>query len=209
MSDNNREGQRPSDTELYAGFMGEVKTRMKAVHRVLSALRPSQNPGEEAFLDAEAAILQIRFVCELIALASLSAHSELGLSLSLLKSYHAGNIFRDLERLNPHSFPKAIKPFVRGPEIELIVKPEAIGRVGLEEIYNGCGNLLHRGVLKNAMRGAVRNYDMSKVDGWANSIQNLLSHHTIAILERGMIFVVTMNSPNDGDVEVIALRMIE
>jgi hypothetical protein len=197
------------NTELYASFMSEAKIRLVAVHRIIQSLRPSANPPYEAFVDAESAILQLRFLCELVALASLAAHSGVGLNSSLLKGYHAGNIFRDLTRLNVHCFPKSVNPFAIGPELRLTVRQNSLDKSGLESIYNGCGDLLHRGGLKKALGGQVRNYDMSTVNRWAKQINDLLQYHTIAILDHGYILAITMNSKNDGAVEVVAMRMME
>ena len=128
---------------------------------------------------------------------------------SLLKGYHAGNIFRDLTRLNVHCFPKAVNPFVIGPELRLTVRPDSLDKTGLEKIYSSCGELLHRGALKKVIGGQVRNYDMSSVNRWAKQINDLLRYHTIAILDHGYILAITMNSKNDGAVEVVAMRMMD
>jgi hypothetical protein len=187
--------------ELYRAFMEEIKTRLGVIAEVVTVVkRDSNHPG--AFLQAEFGFLQLRFVCDLVALAILAAHRPYGLTDKLMESWHARRALHDLSLLNPLSFPRPAK-VSRTPEgITINVSDEgALQRRDLEDIYNKCGRMLHRGALKHIL-GQGKAYDIGKLNGWAARIGALLAHHVLMILDEGLILVVNLTSGPDGSVEV-------
>jgi hypothetical protein len=187
--------------EQYAAFMEEIKTRLDAIHPILRTLgKDGINPTD--FLQAEFCILQVRFVCELIALASLAAHHSLGLPKDLLKSWNAERTFRALEDINPHCFPKYAS--ITRPEgrIHIEVSRDIMDRPGLQAIYNQCGEMLHRGMIKHVLSGKERVYDLQQIDQWAGQIGSLLSTHVIMILETGLVLVVNLTGGPNSSVQV-------
>lgn len=54
---------------------------------------------------AEFAFLQLRYICELVALSSLAAHCSIGIGSRLSKVWNAAEAFALLEHVNPHCFP--------------------------------------------------------------------------------------------------------
>ncbi|QGP79703.1 hypothetical protein [Sphingobium sp. CAP-1] len=185
--------------------MSEIKTRLSYVRDTLLTLRPSANPPPEAYMLAEATILQIRLVCELIGLAAAVAHHHLGLSKDLLKSWHMERTFGWLEKVNPDCFPRAINPIEPGPRLNVVLQQDRLNRHDLEKIYVRCGELLHRGALKAALTGGVRDYNMTMVNKWAEQIHDLLSHHIVIPQKAQEFWIVRLHSPPDGAVEVVTL----
>lgn len=129
---------------LYAALMEEVKIRIDAV-----------NLGTMSFIPVVPALvkefcfLQIRLICECIALGCLVAHGDLDLSSRLRKEWAADKIMGELESLHPDFFPQAAKQS-RTPEgmHHLDFDNNKLTKEGLLKIYNECGGVLHKGGLK-------------------------------------------------------------
>ncbi|MCF2513668.1 hypothetical protein LVY65_01115 [Sphingomonas sp. G124] len=189
--------------ELYAAFMQEIKQRIGKVERIIVevAHRPE---GEEASYLVELAHLQIRFICELTALASLAAHNSYGIRKDLLKKWHADIIFDELERINPHSFPVPVRATV-GPDGVYQFQPakeRRLSRAHLKQIYGNCGRLLHRGVLKHTLQGRERTYDLNQVAAWLKQLYGLLAEHMILLPKEQQVLMVNLIDGEGGRVQV-------
>ena len=77
----------------------------------------------------------------------------------------------------------------------------AMGVKELGSIYNRCGALLHRGVLKKVLGSDRREYDRKLILEWVNRIKALLNIHVVIVPDAGLVFLVTMLNEL-GDVEV-------
>jgi hypothetical protein len=191
------------DGQLYLSFMQELKTRLHAVHGMLTAL-PSGG-GALGFLTAEACFLQVRFMCELLALASLSAHEPIGLTKKLKRAWHADEIFAALATINSRCFPAPIR--LEGPTqagLKFHVLPTTgLQRGDLRKIYNECGRSLHRGAILSALRGEPRRYDLDVLNGWCRSISQLLAEHVVYVPQLQRAFIVRLGREPGTSVELI------
>lgn len=184
-----------SELGLYVQFMTEIKDRSVAIQRLLDEVRPEKPPLVAGYAQVESAILQVRYICELVALAALAAHSQLGLSGKLLKSWNADDTFARLAHLNPNCFPRAAKITRPNGTLHIDLPPGHLDMPELQRIYSSCGTLLHRGVMKHALEtGGGRQYSVDEVVGWMSRISNLLRHHIVMLLEPGNVLIVTMNA---------------
>ncbi|WP_156451877.1 hypothetical protein [Novosphingobium sp. CCH12-A3] len=184
---------------MYRSFMEEIKIRMEAIDRFLKRIGDERG-GRDTFTDAEAAILQIRYICELIALSTVAAHGLVGVTSRILKSWHAEETFKLLEGVNVNSFPRAVRP---SPTVKNNFELQK-GEMDLGElkmVYNTCGENLHRGAMKHFFKEARRAYDPEGLVGWVNRIKALLNMHVVMILEQGIVIYVTLSDDN-GDVAV-------
>jgi hypothetical protein len=185
-----------SMVNLYSTLMQEAKFRVLAISSRMKMLQHS-DPPPEAFIEAEFCFLQIRLICETVALASIVAHSPLGLRKDLLKSWHAEKSFAMLRDINPHCFPIPI-------EVDESVRPNKINKakgeflkVGdLQDIYNKCGDFLHRGSAKQMLAGK-REIDIGKIRSWTNAFVQLLSTHMIAIAGLDALYLVNFGEAGD------------
>ena len=194
---NSQEGQ------LYVSFMQELKVRLFAVRDMLSSL--PNGGGHQGFLTAESCFLQVRFICELMALACLAAHEPIGLSKRLLKEWHADDIFKALGEINDQCFPS---PISIGGSVQkgtaFHVQPhDGLKRGDLREIYNGCGAALHRGVLQTALAGQARNYDLDQVNRWCVGFWKLLQEHILHVPQLGRVFLVKLDPDPNVPVQLI------
>jgi hypothetical protein len=76
-------------------------------------------------------------------------------------------------------------------------------RQALAEIYGKCGNNLHRGFLKHALKGEVRTYDVDELTSWHKSLVGLITQHLILFQQEQRVVLVTLIGGPDGNVMVV------
>ncbi|MGA7124937.1 MAG: hypothetical protein WBZ19_01415, partial [Chthoniobacterales bacterium] len=87
---------------LYANLLEEAKIRIASIEAVISG-----RAGLPAPLVREYSYLQLRILCELIALGCLTAHGDIKATQApkLQKEYAADVIIKRLENLHPNFYP--------------------------------------------------------------------------------------------------------
>lgn len=193
---------------LYVALMREVKTRIGAIQGRLEVLRRDP-PSPTAFLDAEFCFLQIRMICEIVALSSLSAHSPLGLGKAILKYWNADRLFSDLEKINSNCFPR---PLCVNAWNEGRISFAAGDYMGIKELraaYVTCGDFLHRGTGQTLLQGKPKRINVKWVRDVAANFVELLSNHVIYVAQIEAFFIASMNSAPNGDVNVSILKLAD
>ena len=194
-----------NDEELmsyYKNTMIEIKRRNKAIYDALNGF----DPGQPKIILAEFCYLQIRFICELIALGCLVIHGDLkNINKKINKEWHAGDLIKKLEKLHPEFYPFPTKLILNSkgrPERWEDITDGFFSKKDLIKTYGMLGNRLHRGNLKNLILG--KNYEVSldEIHEIATNIRNLLSHHNIRMMNPDFMIVTSMETGEDGDVEV-------
>lgn len=125
------------NAQLYAAYMEEIKQRSEAITAAIMAVR-SGRLSPSAYMQAEFAYLQLRYICELVALSSLAAHHTMGLGSRLLKVWNAGEAFALLEQINPHCFPSSVRNI---PDTKGILIWPPFHRTDLSGCRNRCAML--------------------------------------------------------------------
>lgn len=183
---------------VYIAFMEEIKARLAMVELCIDACR-EKPPVPSAYMHAEFGFLQLRFVCDLVALGALAIHHPYGLTDELLESWHARRALADLSAINKEGFPRAAN-VKRGPEgigIEVEMKP-GLTRNGIQRIFDKCGKALHRGKIKHVFEKRARVYDMDALARWRNSIIELLDSHLMMLPEQGLIVIIHLAGGANG-----------
>ncbi len=174
----------PSDLEkigpLYANLMEEIKRRTEVINHVLGGV--VSLPPMAGF---ELCYVQLRKICEVFALACLTAHGDIpGVRKKLLqKTYNADLIIKQLSLLHPRFYPipsKQTLDLVTQQPIE--VTPLTSGFLTKEELlilYGECGNYLHRGSIRQLLSNWEPTVDFKKIADWIGKIIVLLNHHQI------------------------------
>ena len=164
----------------YNLIMKEIHWRIELLD---SALRAEFLPHGMA--NAEFCFLQLRKVCELIALGCLSAHGDLGKGVrsSLLKEWDVVKIMKGLEALEPDFYPVPIVTRSTESRFE-IVDAEAqhiLDKKILLRLYWRAGDVLHTGSLKRMF--SQKSFDLTTeiADGLLR-IKNLIRQHRILLL---------------------------
>lgn len=197
---------------IYAAFMEEIKTRLKAIERALRKIHDLRGRGD-GFLYAESCFLQIRMICELIALAVLTAHNEVpeANTSKMLSRWNADEIFDRLMKLNPHCYPSPIREAAkRGAEALHFEDREGdyLKREELKSVYHTCGDYLHKGALKHVYDRKVKTYNPDHINRWAAAIHRLLETHAVLLPDLNTVLLVNMAGP-DGKVQCFLARGLE
>ncbi len=187
--------------DLYCDLMEEVKRRIAVITDTTAGLMPL--PRIVAY---EICYLQLRMVCELIALACLAAHGDMpevkGKALS--KAYNADEIIKRLEKLHPDFYPvpsrQIINPQTGRPEKVERITQGYLKKEDLLKLYGECGDVLHRGNLRHILSGKEKDLSFEKVSGWVLAITTLLNHHQIQLIREDEMFWVLMQAAKDGKV---------
>jgi hypothetical protein len=157
---------------IYRALMSEARYRIDAFNHILAG-----GTGLAEALVMELCFLQLRMLCETIALASAVIHediSEIAMNRKLATEWHAEKIIGALEDLHPHFFPQAVEH--RDKHIRGGVKPNAITKDELIKLYGMCGEALHRGTAKkisNYKTTKSRKFDAPEIINWVQKIEDL------------------------------------
>lgn len=137
--------QQLRSAQLYADILEEIKVRTAAI----DAGTGGRLPALPEPIIREHCFLQLRMICELIALGCLVAHGGIdGAELPRLqKQWAADKIIEELEKLNPHFYPQAarLEPDENGNPAVNAFHPPPFSKADLLDTYYKCGNY----ILKN------------------------------------------------------------
>ncbi|MDR3450929.1 MAG: hypothetical protein P4M15_14525 [Alphaproteobacteria bacterium] len=180
----------------YTSIMEEAKFRALSINRLTGPIALS------APLAREFCFLQLRMLCELIALGCLVAHGDIEETKSpqLQKSYNAGDIVKLLEKLHPNFYPSPRKPVFSPGHVHLEdYDGEYLTKDELLTLYGRCGDALHRGSLRNLLnRKSQPPADFQDIQRWGQKILNLLSFHIISRVGGNFHLVAALEAAQVG-----------
>ena len=165
-----------SAVRLYCDLMEEVKRRTEVIQNVVHAQIPVPK-----IVGLELCYLQLRMICELIALSCLTVHGDVPATKAkrLTKAYNADQIVKNLERLHPSFYPVPSRQIhdQNGKVVEVIkILEPHLNKPELRLLYGECGDFLHRGNIEQIMKGR-KMPELARMDGWVKKITTLLNHH--------------------------------
>jgi hypothetical protein len=139
-------------TTLYANLMDEVKVRIDCIDKAVHGRTHMPGP-----LVREFCYLQLRLLCELIALSCLVAHGDIAAKYAkrLGKEWSADKIIDNMTSLHPDFYPQPIRqlPKQAGRAEQMVegVHPSPLPRTELLTLYGTCHRYLHRGNVKKLL----------------------------------------------------------
>ncbi len=139
----------------YSMLMEEAKYRLLAMDIVLGG-----GTGLPKGAIREFCFLELRMLCELIALGCLTAHGDLKTS-KLKQVYEADRIIRRLQKLHPDFFSVGATPGKAGPVLR---KDGFLTKKDLVKLYWRCGDALHRGSFQALYHGDIRILILKKLE---------------------------------------------
>ena len=182
---------------LYASIMEEAKLRALSIYRLTGSGFALPAP-----LLRESCFLQLRMLCELIALGCLVAHGDIKetKSATFQTAWKAGEIVKRLEKLHPNFYPSPRKLEFSPGHVHLAdYDQEFLTKGELITLYGKCGDALHRGSLQQLLDPKnQRPADFRDVQEWAQKILNLLSVHLISRIGGNFHFVVALEAAQVG-----------
>jgi hypothetical protein len=183
---------------LYANIMQEIKIRIWAINAGVGGHLPVLPPP----IVQEHCFLQLRMICELIALSCLVAHGDVkGTDApKLQKEWSAEKIMNELEKLHPEFYPLAVK---RENLTIRAIDPQPCEKLELLRIYGKCGDALHRGRLKTLLSQTTpKTVDYKEILSIGRKIIDLLTHHIITSADQRTYFICILKNDEDGRVTI-------
>jgi len=186
--------------DQYADLMEEAKLRLQCIDHALSGQTGLLAPAVREFC-----FLQLRMLCEDVALGCLTVHGDIGPTAKLRKQYAADKIISQLERLHPNFYPMACTQTCGGPAIydAQVMKDGYLTKPELLRLYKRCGNHLHRGNIETlfSATGPHSHPHFPDIEAWRTKMYALLKYHAIFLFnEKQMVLFVLNNIEAKGRV---------
>lgn len=172
--------QREAITEI-AKLLSEAIIRISAIDATF------KNQVYPSSIVVDFTYLQLRMLCETVALICLVAHGDIDASRTskLHKDYAADNIIKKLEQLHANFYPHpvTVSQGVGTMHIERI-QSGFLTKSELVSLYHECGTKLHRGSLVKFRSTSPQAYntDIARIQVWREKFVILLNCHHIASL---------------------------
>ena len=184
--------------KLYLHCMVEIKERIKVIDA-------AQKMDAPALFICEIGQLQLRFICELIAISCLAAQGDFKTQRAFLEEYRPPKIFKALAKIYPDFFPQ---PSTRrsGPGKHFLTAnavPGSYGRDEIEEVWRKAGDFLHRTALEKYLK---KTFDLpppkiEEIEDRLGGLILLLENHLIVVSQTdktGTILNVALNLTSDN-----------
>jgi hypothetical protein len=192
---------------LYASFLLEAKIRIKSIDLALQG-----KLNIEIFLVREYCYLQLRMLCELIALGCLTMHGDIKDTHTndFQKSYDPTKIIKKLESLHANFYPHPVNLTITPGNVHIDrIDPGFLTKKELSVLWNSCGSVVHRGTMKEVMN-VLKNqptYDIGDIFMWRNKIVSLLDRHHIASLDNLTHFICVLQSQDHGGNSMVSIAL--
>jgi hypothetical protein len=167
--------------KLYLHAMVEVKERMNVIGGVLTLQL------EPLFIQ-ELCYLQLRYICELIAIGCLAAQGDYETQKAFKESHRPGEIFKALRKLYPDCFPQAAERIITDKgthhhhHLDFGHKPGAYTEADVTKLWAKAGDCLHRGSLTKYLRTTFgKPPTLDSIQTHIKGLTQLLNTHIIPI----------------------------
>jgi len=164
----------------YANILDEARIRILSMNTIVSETKLLPT-----WITAELCYVQLRMLCELVALGCLLAHGDIEASKEkkLQKEYGADDIFKRLEQLHPNFYPRPIICTFSTDSIHIDrVESGYLTKEELISLYHECGGHLHRGSLSSIFHTLKPKQPptVERALSWGMKFSKLLNQHHIA-----------------------------
>jgi len=178
--------------ELYCALMTEIKYRIDGMNAIAHAGLPVR-------ISYEACYLQLRLICESIAIGCLVVNGDILTSKSskLAKTWEADRLIYRLSEIHPAFYPEPVEPDGGNRHKLAKVSAPVLSKDELIALYRRCGGKLHRGALKDLHRSFESpNLSFVQIQASRDKIVHLLQHHWISVFNSSDKIGVQMGGPN-------------
>src|SRR6266540_3273159 len=191
----------------YAAMMEEAKLRMDCITAATSGIITVLPPPALR----EFCFLQLRMLCELIALGCLVAHGDIPATQTkkLQREWSPDRILAELEKLHPHFYPQPGRdaPPESGEDRHFMALDSGfLTKSELLSLYGTCGGELHRGSVRHLFnqRKPFR-ADHGDILEWRRKINELLRLHLIALFEGNTHMLCVLRASDDNNRTHVAI----
>jgi hypothetical protein len=191
--------------KLYVGLMEEAKVRFYVIDMAIGGRTGLPERGVREFC-----YLQLRMLCEVIALACLTANGNIKETqeLNLMKGAYADKIIKRLAKLHPEFYPRpAIDTRTPSGGIHLVpITDPFLTKDDIIRLYHQCGDNLHRGSLKRILEPQTPvPAQYGDIIEWTNKVIKLLDKHYITLSDKWTTILCLLGEPYPKGVVQIAL----
>ena len=192
---------------VYRGLLVEIKYRTESIDSVLTG-----GVNLRAKIAEEFCYLQLRMICEIIAIGCLVIHGELSpVKSALFKTYKADWIMSELAKLHPKFFPSPLEmkdDTTTNPPSWIYRKSGFLTHQDLSKLWGRhAGDALHRGNARNILE-KDKPLDFQAIKSWRDKIVALMNRHVIPSPDEELICYFVMADPN-GDVASHLFRRVD
>jgi hypothetical protein len=176
--------QRETLIREYANILDEARTRILGINTIIAG-----TASLPPWMTAELGYIQLRMLCELVALGCLIAHGDIEATQTkrLQSEYAADSIVRHLERLHSDFYPHPVIATFTESEVHIErIESGFLTKEELLQLYHECGEYLHRGSLSRIYHPTKPKQPPSidQVFSWGKKFCVLLSqHHVYSLTE--------------------------
>jgi hypothetical protein len=192
---------------LYRVLMFESRHRLETINFILEG-----GTRLSSGIVRELCYLQLRMLCETIAVGCLVAHGDIveARIKNFEKEWSADKMFKRLENLNPHFFPQQMVINGAAHSVTANTNPNALKKEEMLTLYGACGDFLHRGTLKKVLQSEPLAYfrlNVPDIVAWAQKIEDLLGSHLIPLSDRAILICVLRDSGSNMDTTVKRIEL--
>jgi len=201
--------QQVDAANFYADVLNEISARIEFMNM---AINRQMNPGLTPPFIREIAYLQLRMMCELVAIGCLVVHGDINDTKSayLQKEYAANRIINRLANLHPNFYPHPVRLTVEGSTTHMDRITEGfLTKDDLVKLYHQCGEKLHRGKLGNfkITSDKMMQGDYSDILGWGRKFIVLLEQHHIASKDNLSHFICALNCQDTKNKAYVSIAL--
>lgn len=190
---------------FYADILNEINVRIEILNKVIN-----EQLGLPVPIIREISYLQLRMMCELVAIGCLVAHGDIDdtKSNNLQTEFNAEKILKRLTSLHPNFYPHPVRLIKNGDSIHFErIEDGFLTKSELINLYTNCGDKLHRGRLKKfkAHSDEMMQPDFSDILKWGKKFVVLLEQHHIASLDNLSHFVCFLKNQDTNNKACVLL----
>ena len=192
---------------IYCQLMEEVKARTETVYELANDLKQTETEKEfrHNIFVFEGLYLQLRKICELLALSALLIHNcdDLESPIGKMDEYAADKLINIVSKINLDGFPKPVSVGQTDEENETIYLRDddyIFDGSDLKTLYRQCGDLMHIGTLSEILRVKQREVNQDFIIEWSLKIIKGLGTHAIGFPDGKRYLFVVMATPDDSKV---------
>lgn len=184
--------------KTYVDLMEEIKFRHAALNPLMQA------ESIPWVVRRESSFLQLRLMCELIALGCLVAHGDMPAirAKRLHQRWEADYIIKAMEKLHANFYPRPVKIIVQKndepAQLAPITDEPYLTKEMLIKLHHRCGEVLHRGRLEKVQEKRAGRSGMQEVVDSDKLIVRLLNYHHIQPIDSNYQYLIAMESPDHG-----------
>lgn len=195
---------------IYNEMMSEAKHRIHGVNLVMQYAHTLPSIFIEEFT-----YLQLRMLCELVAVACLVAHGDIETTEKLKDDWAADRIIKALEKLHPDFYPTPVASQVTMTHPDghthlrfTRLQSGFLTKDELVALYRKCSSHLHLGSFNKLLYGSERKPQPSQAIAYFHKMATLLGTHRISMID-GKVKYICVLETTDGQTQTIITEPVD